>query len=864
MRECLCNAKARTVKKIKKLSACLALNIQGMNPGLRSRSSSKLFFLKEDISCLNKENIFVPFIAIGETWLKPFVADAQLHIEGYNIYRSDRKLSRCGGALLYIHKDIVIDTFSEFDDDTCNGVACLSKSSNCVLICVYRPPSSSVFSFSSLIDFLDNFIVQNNSSGKFSIYISGDFNFPTLNWMDLTSSQHNSTFFSLLFQFLDKHLLVQYVSESTRNHNLLDLFFTDNQNFVECIKIDKINYSDHNLIKIYNTYFSPLQKGTASVNKNETLPNFSKLNLRQTNFSAVNKELSVVNWDEVTNVAINDFPNSFRTVVYNILLKYSGLKHTGKAKSKCRFSKHINTLNKKIFKLKKKLKFSNCSTTNKVKFFNKIQSFHEKKKQVLFDKALHFENKAINKIKTDSKFFFKYAKSFRVTPSPPNILIDENENSITDPQKIVDMLQDQFKSVFSVPLDASKLGNCLNFQVSSFNPIQSSKITNELIVNAIDEMRPNSSCSHHDIPAIIFKRCKFSLCVPLRIFFNKSIEQGKIPLEYKKQTVIPLYKKGPKTLPENFRLISLTSHTVKILERVLRNFFIEHLENNKLINLNQHGFRQNRSCCTQLVSHINYILSSSIQGNEVDCVYLDFAKAFDKMDHGLLLRKLELYGITGKYLEWVKNFLEDRTQVVFLNNFYSYSTTVQSGVPQGSVLGPLLFLIFINDLPQSVHNSNLHILSFADDTKISSKISNVNDKSTLQCCLNNLLNWSISNNMELNSKKFEFIAHKLFPDSPNQKALKELPFYHDFFTYIVSDNLIVYPSEYVRDLGVYIDGNLNWNFHYNQIIKKAKQICAWVLHTFYSRKKEVLLMLFKSLIRPKLEYCCEVWNPFLI
>ena len=155
------------------------------------------------------------------------------------------------------------------------------------------------------------------------------------------------------------------------------------------------------------------------------------------------------------------------------------------------------------------------------------------------------------------------------------------------------------------------------------------KISNYDICAAIDEMKSDASCNYQDIPAVVFKRCKSSLCRPLRLFFEKSFNDGQIPLIYKKQTVIPLHKKGPKTVPENFRPISLTSHVIKIMERVLRKFFVLHLEKNNLISFNQHGFRANRNCCTQLISHVNQILSNSIQGSETDCLYLDYSKAFD-------------------------------------------------------------------------------------------------------------------------------------------------------------------------------------------------------------------------------------------
>ena len=322
-----------------------------MNPGLRSRSMSKQYMLKEEISNLTKDNFFIPFVAIAESWLKSFIMDAQLSIQNYNIYRSDRKISKNGGTALYVHKDIIIETCSNYDDDICSGIACFSKKNNCFIICVYRPPGSSVQSFSNLVEFVDDFIIQHKNSNKFTIYIFGDFNFPKIDWKHLNSYKQNNPELTHFFKFLDKHFLIQYISENTRNYNMLDLLFSDNPNFVNFIQTEDISYSDHKLIKIYNTFFSPLCKDTTLINNNQTSPDFSKLNLNQTDYAAVNIELSNVNWEHIINAPIDDFPDLLRNVVYNVLLKYSGQKNTNKTKLKNRLSKNITKVNREKSKI---------------------------------------------------------------------------------------------------------------------------------------------------------------------------------------------------------------------------------------------------------------------------------------------------------------------------------------------------------------------------------------------------------------------------------------------------------------------------------------------------------------------------------
>ena len=214
------------------------------------------------------------------------------------------------------------------------------------------------------------------------------------------------------------------------------------------------------------------------------------------------------------------------------------------------------------------------------------------------------------------------------------------------------------------------------------------------------------------------------------LIWKDSMNSAYISPSFKAQTITPVFKKGSKAKPDNYRPISLTSHIIKIFGRVVRKKIVNHLQANQILCKNQHGFQKGRSCLTQLLAHIDIILKNFLEGNDTDSIYLDFSKAFDKVDHKILLKKLYSCGIQGKLLDWLRSYLSNRNQTVVVNGNSSYTAEVKSGVPQGTVLGPILFLIYINDLNKCIKHSL--VSHFADDTRILKAITCSNDVNLLQ------------------------------------------------------------------------------------------------------------------------------------
>ena len=393
---------------------------------------------------------------------------------------------------------------------------------------------------------------------------------------------------------------------------------------------------------------------------------------------------------------------------------------------------------------------------------------------------------------------------------------------------MANILQKQYESVFSDPNRHDKI--LPHAHISCSNPniadIESSK---EDIESASDEIDRDAATTENGIPASVLKECKNALSYPIYLIWKKSLDTETIPSDMKIQSINLIFKKGDKYDPSNYRPISLTYHLIKIFERVIRHKIVSHLEANDLLSRNQHGFRKGRSCLTHLLKHIDDVIQSILNGNEHDVIYLDFAKAFDKVDHEILLKKLKICGITGKLFSWIEKFIKNRHQFVNIKGFHSVLALVISGVSQGSVLGPILFLIYINDLKKCLKSSSAS--SFADDARLSQQITCCEDTSLLQEDLFSVGKWAEQNDMELHENKFELLTYR----TPRRKLLEELPFTSEWLEYNTPSGQVILPSTIVKDLGVNLSNDIRWSTQVNEAVQSANKMTNWVLSVFSTR-----------------------------
>ena len=832
-------------------SDIILLNIQGADCSINSKGYWKLPFLTEQ---LNNDSVYAPIIALVESWYKTKHTDAQVHIPNYQTLRADRSDDRNrGGCVLYIHNKLPIRNVSIFDDKICQAIICTVVSTNTIVACIYRPPNTPIQSFSNMIKFLQSYIDKESNQQHRNILILGDFNLPYLRWInepvppqyqyqDLDSAD-------ILLSFMNTNFLSQYVDKPTRQQNILDLVLSNQPNLIKHIEVSETELSDHNLVTVKSTFGvkppdhkkPPFQPHT-----------YNNLNFFKAQFDEINHCIGNVNWDELYDLCTaEEFPELVRLTILQICELYTPTK-CYRAKNLSKFKRERRTMNRKKRKLSLRLENKKLNEAVKSRTKKKLVDIMDQIKKSINDEHLKSEKEAINKIKTDPKYFFNYSSQQMNCKSGTGPLLQDG-NLHFDDKSMADILQQQFCSVFSDPENPNK--EYYDIEAEYEEPLTEVKITLADMTKALKEIKPNSSSTNDDMPAILLKKCSATINYPLLLLWSQSLNTSYVHPQYKQQIITPLHKKESRAVAENYRPICPTSHVSKTCERIVRDKIVAHLVKNNLLCKHQHGFRKGHSCLTQLLNHINQVIINFINNSDTDCIYLDYAKAFDRVDHDLLLHKLHCYGIRGPLLKWIKSFLTERHQSVSVNGTHSYKSEVKSGVPQGTVLGPILFLIYINDIDKCIKHS--FISCFADDTRVCKCIAKSADVQFLQEDINSVIDWTTKNNMALHEKKFQYVNH----NCGGSKLLEELPFTSELFQYTTPNGTSLKPVDAVRDLGIKITPTLSWSPHIMNIVDNANRMAAWILSVFSCRDSDVMMTLYKSLVRPRVEFCCPIWDP---
>ncbi len=470
----------------------------------------------------------------------------------------------------------------------------------------------------------------------------------------------------------------------------------------------------------------------------------------------------------------------------------------------------------------------------------------DKAKRLIRRSKRLFEKGIASRVKSNPKEFWKYARMKLKTKSGISPLLEnvKDPNSLKfDDKEKANILQKQFSSVFT----KEQRGNLPKMDPRTEKKIEKLLITEEKVKNEILKLNVNKSCGPDEISPFLLIKLVDYIASPLALLMNTTTEYGILPNDWKKAFVSPIYKKGTRNIAENYRPISLTSVVCKLMEKIVKDTVLTHLIENNLLSKKQFGFVSGRSTVTQLLSYLDKCATTIATNGVIDSIYFDFSKAFDTVPHQRLSIKLKAYGIDGDILSWIESFLSGREQVVKVNGKLSHPTPVISGNPQGSVLGPLLFVIYINDLPDVVKSD---ILLFADDTKIFHQVSSKTDALLLQDDISALERWSDKWLLKFNTDKCHVLTLGKFH---NTRYTHRYCLYNNELDHVFEE----------KDLGVIFDMELNFEEHMSNKIKKANGIMGLIRRSFSYLDSNTFVKLYTSLVRPHLEYAQPVWSPHL-
>lgn len=754
-----------------------------------------------------------PHIAvITETWLRTEICDEDVFPPCYQIFRKDRA-SRGGGVAVLIKNPLDAVLLQDIPGLECLCVKITCWGHNFLLCAIYRPPDATP-------EYLDKLEKHLSQFHKHKILLIGDLNLPGVNWERFQSLSENNNHFNSILSIMLTHDLVQIVREPTRvqgtSKSVLDLVFLPRQ-LSECTVQVVEGISDHLLVSVCLHIVAPM-KSNNSVKR--SFKDYSRAD-----------DASII---EHLETCLTDFTDTdvislwcrFKDICNFCTDTFVPTKHKLVNRQTPWMTREIIHLKRKIKRLKKQ-----CISIGNLKELKDNLA-----RAVSSSKDHYFKTVLPNFISEDPKKFWNYISEKKKPVSQISI----NGSIVNDPGDIACHLNEYFQSVFS------KSGVC-PANHTTFHPSDVSFISYPGVVSMLLNLKTKSSCGPDNLPNMFLKRYAESIAKFLVIIYRNSLLHGKLPDDWRVARVVPIHKKGDRSLLENYRPISLTSSCCKLLEHIIANQINEFLDEHSVLSNHQHGFRKGYSTVTQLVTVIHSLASCFDKNGQIDAIFLDFSKAFDRVPHDKLILKLRKIKLPEILITWIRSYLTNRSQCVEVNGRRSGYLPVGSGVPQGSVLGPLLFLIYINDIV-TVIDPSIEIRLFADDCVLFHEITSPNDQHLLNTALANISEWCNTWDMKLNIGKTVYLRFS------RRKAPLS-------FEYRLG-SLPLHEETAYKYLGVTLTNTLSWNTHINSICSSAYRKLYFLRHKLKQSPPAVKLLAYNTLIRPKLEYACVVWDPF--
>lgn len=751
-------------------------------------------------------------------------------IEGYNNYFNN-KGTQGGGLALYLNSKFQARVLNNLTYQFPHIEALfleITHPHQFVIGLVYRPPNSNFEDFISSVSIM----INETSALKLPIYIMGDYNVNIFNY----SGQHAKNLVNLFHTYSFFCTINKPTRVTNTSATIIDHIWTNNiENHIKSgIIFDST--SDH--FPVFSQF--SLSSGVTSDHSTFTSRNFTTeaieaFKAELSNFVYVLSTFSV-------NYIFENYIENFRTL-YDKHFPVKTVKIKGSHLNK----PYITTAIKQSIKQRNKLQklYAKWPLTYEASF----KQYRNQLTSVIRAAKQQYYTQRLSRQAGDTKKTWQTINNLlgRKRPTLPTCF-DFDGNSVTGNLNLAQHFNDYFSSVGSISNNTTPDG-LPTFNTYMPDPVSFSFFLRPTSLEEIKSVIHNlkiSSPGHDDIHIKVIKECSDIISPFLVYIVNKSFQEGCFPDHLKIARVTPIFKKGEKHLPHNYRPISVLCSISKVFEKVMVNRLMNYLTTNSQISPTQYGFRPSYS--TDLaVHHISQNIYNTLDDNKYQItLFCDFTKAFDTISHNILLEKLYNYGIRGKAHSWFRSYLLNRKQYTSFNNTSSSCNVISCGVPQGSILGPVLFLLYINDITRCT--DKVKFLLYADDTTIFIQGSNLHNISiTLNNELNQVTNWIKANRLNLNLNKTQYmVSCPLMTRSAN--------------TIIKLDNIVLKEVNEFKFLGVILDNKLKWKSHIETIQTKVSLLTGVMYKIRSYLNENSLRQLYFTLIYPYFYYCSAIWG----
>lgn len=752
-------------------------------------------------------------IAVTETWIDTAGRDflGEFDLPGYAMFSKERVGRRGGGVALYVRRHLAPVGLVTNSPHEFVGVEIRGCNPPLRILVAYRPPHSTVDQDQSLYRDLAEQATEGN------VILVGDFNCH-VDWERLSGDLESMR----LVEFSNDCFLTQMVDEPTRGRNILDLVFTSEEEMVRGVEVGPgLDGSDHEVVN-----FEVLVRA-----ESERIRPRARLNLRRANFVSFVRELQALVIQPQDSV--EELWCVLREKYLDIQSRCIPLKRGGSTAKRNPgwFSAEIEAAigeRKRLYRA--------------VRADPSPRAERELKNQRRLVKGLVRRAKAGEEERValtcgdNPKEFYAFVNRHKVRkPLGP---LQAAGGLLTEDGELAEEFNRYFTSVFTVE-EAGEPAPVLVYEGVVLEEVEFGE---EEVLDRLTDLDPHKAPGPDGFLPKVMREVASGLAPHLSQVFRWSLETGQVPSDWRTAEVCPIHKKGPEDQASNFRPVSLTSVPGKVLEGVLKTRIVRHLEDNGLLLDSQHGFRAGRSCLTNLLEFYHKMFEKYDRSGVVDVIFLDFQKAFDKVPHRRLMVKVRALGIRGRVAQWLEEWLRGRKQRVMVSGTASAWSDVTSGVPQGSVLGPLLFLIYINDIDISLVT---RISKFADDTKLGVDAANGEEVEELRRDLGLIGEWSDRWQMPFNTGK----CSVLHVGRANVRT-----------TYHLCGDVLSSKEKEV-DLGVIVNSDFKFGEQCIAAERKAQKVLGYVKRLFTHRNRRVVMTLYKTLVRPLLEYACQFWSP---